>query len=147
MITVKELLDHKNQSIVSCQPSDNILLPLELMRKHKVRSILVIEDMQLKGMITQGDCAIRVLLARLDPEHTTVESVMTAHPLAVDESYDLDQCMGIMSGKRLRHLPVLRNSEVVGVVSIGDLVNRLVEDQSSRIASLENYIIGHGITY
>ncbi len=147
MITVKELLDEKNQSFVSFQPSDNILLPLELMRKHKVRSILVIEDMQLKGIITQGDCAIRVLLARLDPEHTTVESVMTAHPLAVDESYDLDQCMGIMSGKRLRHLPVLRNSEVVGVVSIGDLVNRLVEDQSSRIASLENYIIGHGITY
>jgi len=147
MITVKELLDQKNQNIVSCQPTDNILVPLELMLKHKVRSILVIENKQLKGIITQGDCAIRVLLARLDPEHTSVESIMTAHPLAVDESYDLDQCMGIMSGKRLRHLPVLRNTEVLGVVSIGDLVNHLVDEQSSRIASLENYIIGHGITY
>jgi len=147
MNTVKTLLDKKQQIVIACSPSDSVLVPLQLMKKHRIRSVLVIENNELKGIVTQGDCAIKVLLAELDAKDTLVSSIMTPHPIAVDEQYELDQCMSLMSGKRLRHLPVLRNSGVIGVVSIGDLVNHIVEEQYSKIASLENYIIGHGITY
>jgi len=147
MKTVKTLLDKKQKHVVSCHSSDSVLVPLQLMKKHSVRSVLVIDDNKLSGIVTQGDCAIKVLLAELNPRETLVSNIMTLHPIAVDESYELDQCMSMMSGKRLRHLPVLRNHEVIGVVSIGDLVNHIVDDQHSKIASLENYIIDHGISY
>jgi CBS domain-containing protein len=147
MKTVKFLLDRKQQSVIACKPSDIVMVPLQLMKTHKIRSVLVIENDRLEGIVTQGDCAIKVLLAELDPKTTLVSSIMTPHPIAVSEEYKLDQCLSLMYEKRLRHLPVLRNTEVVGMVSVGDLVTQVVEEQHSKIASLENYIIGHGIPY
>jgi CBS domain-containing protein len=106
--------------------------------------MLVIDDGRLVGIISQGDCAMKVLLPGLDAKDTLVSSVMTANPLAVSPSDDLDHCMGIMATRHIRHLPVKDGETVVGVVSVGDIVNNVIEQQGHQIKYLETYIRGHG---
>jgi signal-transduction protein with cAMP-binding, CBS, and nucleotidyltransferase domain len=114
------------------------------MRDFRVRAVLVIDDGELKGIVSQGDCAIKVLLPHLNPTQVAVSKVMTANPLTVKLSNSLDECMSIMVHKHIRHLPVLEDNKVVGVVSVGDLVKNIIELQGNQIKFLETYIKGHG---
>ena len=115
-----------------------------LMREHRVRAILVIDDGNLAGIVSQGDCAIKVLLPHDNPKQVVVSKIMTQNPLTVKLSNSLDECMAIMVHKHIRHLPVLENNKVVGVISVGDLVKNIIELQGSQIKFLETYIKGHG---
>jgi CBS domain-containing protein len=114
------------------------------MRDNRVRAILVMDDGALAGIVSQGDCAIKVLLPNLDPKTTRIASIMTANPLTVTPSNSLDECMAIMVHKHIRHLPVVDQKKVVGVVSIGDIVKSVIELQGNQIKFLETYIKGHG---
>jgi CBS domain-containing protein len=116
-----------------------------LMRDHRVRAILVIDDGNLVGIVSQGDCAIKVLLPHNNPKQVTVSKIMTVNPLTVMPSNSLEECMAIMVHKHIRHLPVLENNKVVGVISVGDLVKSIIELQGSQIKFLETYINGHGV--
>lgn len=144
MSTVKELLKKKNNTIHSVRTTDSVEKALELMRDNRVRSILVIDNMVLKGIITQGDCAIKVLLPFKNPKLTMIEKIMTPNPLSVTSSNTLDECMAIMVHKHIRHLPVLENNSVIGIVSIGDTVKSIMDLQDSQIKFLETFIKGHG---
>ena len=145
MATVKNCLDQKSNSIVSVEPSSPVREGLELMRDKKVRSILVIQDGVLHGIVSQGDCAIKVLLKGLDCGKVTAQEIMTKNPLTVSLTDSLDQCMGIMVAKHIRHLPVVEASRVVGVISIGDVVKNIIDQQGDQINYLETYIKGHGV--
>jgi CBS domain-containing protein len=145
MTTVQNIINQKNNSIFSVQTSDPVEKALILMRDNRVRSILVIDDGELKGIVSQGDCAIKVLLPFQSPKVTTVAKIMTPNPLTVSFSNTLDECMAIMVHKHIRHLPVLDNKRVVGVISIGDIVKNIIELQGSQIKFLETYIKGHGV--
>jgi CBS domain-containing protein len=114
------------------------------MRDNRVRSVLVIDDGQLAGIVSQGDCAIKVLLPQLNPTQVIVSNIMTANPLTVSPTNSLDECMAIMVHKHIRHLPVLDKNKVVGVISVGDLVKNIIEQQGNQIKFLETYIKGHG---
>jgi len=114
------------------------------MRDFRVRAILVIDDDELKGIVSQGDCAIKVLLPHNDPSQVAVSKIMTPNPLTVSLSNSLDECMAIMVHKHIRHLPVLENNKVRGVISVGDLVKNIIELQGNQIKFLETYIKGHG---
>jgi CBS domain-containing protein len=105
---------------------------------------LVIDDNELKGIVSQGDCAIKVLLPQHNPTQVAVSKIMTAKPLTVTTSNSIDECMAIMVHKHIRHLPVVENNKVIGVVSIGDLVKNIIELQGNQIKFLETYIKGHG---
>lgn len=144
MPTVKKIIDQKNNTILSVSSNDNVEKVLTVMRDHRVRAILVIDDGNLVGIVSQGDCAIKVLLPHNNPKQVVVSNVMTANPLTVTLSNSLDECMAIMVHKHIRHLPVVEKNKVVGVISIGDLVKNIIELQGSQIKFLETYIKGHG---
>ncbi|NQW69211.1 MAG: CBS domain-containing protein [Betaproteobacteria bacterium] len=145
MTTVKQVIKQKANTLFSVGSTDSIENVLMLMRDHRVRAILVIDDGNLVGIVSQGDCAIKVLLPHNNPKQVAVSKIMTANPLTVMPSNSLEECMAIMVHKHIRHLPVLENNKVVGVISIGDLVKSIIELQDSQIKFLETYINGHGV--
>jgi CBS domain-containing protein len=145
MTTVKQIIEKKSNAIFSVRSSDAVEKVLMLMREHRVRAILVIDDDNLVGIVSQGDCAIKVLLPNDNPKQVTVSKIMTVNPLVVKLSNSLEECMAIMVHKHIRHLPVLEKNKVVGVISVGDLVKDIIELQDSQIKFLETYIKGHGV--
>ena len=144
MTTVKKIIDQKENTIFSVGTSDAVENVLKIMRDHRVRAVLVIDDSELKGIVSQGDCAIKVLLPHDDPAQVSVSKIMTPNPLTVKLSNSLEECMAIMVHKHIRHLPVVEKNKVVGVISIGDLVKNIIELQGNQIKFLETYIKGHG---
>jgi CBS domain-containing protein len=145
MTTVKKIVDQKASTIYSVRTTDPVESVLKIMRDFRVRAVLVIDDNELKGIVSQGDCAIKVLLPHNDPSQVSVSNIMTPNPLTVTLSNSLEECMAIMVHKHIRHLPVVEKNKVVGVVSIGDLVKNIIEMQGSQIKFLETYIKGHGV--
>ena len=145
MTTVKKIIDQKENTIFSVRTSDGVENVLKIMRDHRVRAVLVIDEGELKGIVSQGDCAIKVLLPHDDPSQVAVSKIMTPNPLTVTLSNSLDECMAIMVHKHIRHLPVLEKSKVIGVISVGDLVKNIIELQGNQIKFLETYIKGHGV--
>jgi CBS domain-containing protein len=144
MTSVKQCIEKKPATIYSVRSTESTSAALRLMRDKRVRAVLVIDDGALVGIVSQGDCAIKVLLPNLDPNTTPISSIMTANPLTVAPSNSLDECMAIMVHKHIRHLPVMDQKKVVGVVSVGDVVKSVIELQGNQIKFLETYIRGHG---
>jgi len=143
--TVKSMLAQKSSTLVQVRSSDMVLEALEKMRDNRVRSVLVIDDDQLTGIITQGDCAIKVLLPGLDAGKTIVSQAMTRLPMTVKPDDPIEACMGLMVTRGFRHLPVLNEGKVVGVISIGDVVKDIIREMGHTINFLETYITGHGV--
>ena len=144
MTTVKKIIDQKTKTIFSVRTSDHVADVLKIMRDFRVRAVLVIDDDELMGIVSQGDCAIKVLLPHNNPTQVLASTVMTKNPLTVSLSNSLEECMAIMVHKHIRHLPVLEKNKVVGVISVGDLVKDIIEMQGNQIKFLETYIKGHG---
>ena len=146
MTTVKNCLEQKPQptDLVSVGPDDKVVSALQLMRSKRVRAVLVMNGEELLGIVTQGDCAIKVLLPGLDAKQVPVKDVMTAKPMTVKSSDPLEACMGLMAARNFRHLPVVDAGRVVGVVSIGDVVKDNIRQMGLQINFLETYIKGHG---
>ena len=144
MTTVKKIIDQKSKTIFSVRSTDPVVDVLKIMRDFRVRAVLVIDDGELKGIVSQGDCAIKVLLPHHNASEVAVSTIMTPNPLTVKLSNTLDECMAIMVHKHIRHLPVLESNKVVGVISVGDLVKHIIELQGNQIKFLETYIKGHG---
>jgi CBS domain-containing protein len=142
--TVKSCLDHKLQRILAVGPNDKVISALTLMRDNRVRAVLVVEDGQLRGVVTQGDCAIKVLLPGLDAKEVVVKDVMTPNPMTVQPADSLEACMGLMASRNFRHLPVMDEGRLVGVISIGDVVKDHIRLMGEQISLLETYIKGHG---
>ena len=115
MTTVKTCLSQKSGAVISVTPAEPVQRALELMKTNRVRSVLVLEGERLAGIITQGDCAIKVLLPGKDAKTTRVSEAMTANPMTVKPSDPLEACMGLMANRGFRHLPVLQDGKVVGV--------------------------------
>ena len=145
MSTVKKCLEQKPQPvvIVSVKPDDKVVAALQLMRDNRVRATLVINDDKLVGILTQGDCAIKVLLPGLDAKHVLVKEVMTSDPLSVKLDDPIEACTGLMASRNFRHLPVVDAGRVVGVISIGDVVKDNIRQMGQQIGFLETYIKGH----
>ncbi len=144
MTTVKTCLSQKSGAVISVTPAEPVQRALELMKTNRVRSVLVLEEERLAGIITQGDCAIRVLLEGRDARTTPVGEIMTRDPLTVRPEDPLEACMGLMANRNFRHLPVLDGGRVVGVVSIGDIVKDMIRQLGAQVSFLETYIKGHG---
>ena len=144
MTTVKKIIDQKSKTIFSVRSTDPVESVLKIMRDFRVRAVLVIDDSELKGIVSQGDCAIKVLLPHNNPSEVAVSTIMTPNPLTVKLSNSVEECMAIMVHKHIRHLPVLEANKVVGGISVGDMVKNIIELQDNQIKFLETYIKGHG---
>ena len=126
--TLDSLLDKQNPIIHSVCPDVSITECVCLMNDHGIGAILVMEDDQLLGIFTERDAISRVLGAGLDPTSTKVFGVMTKSPVCVSASTTLEEALSIVTNQRIRHLPVLEDDKVLGVVSSGDLTHRLIKD-------------------
>jgi CBS domain-containing protein len=144
MNTVKIALSQKSAALVLVRSGDMVVEALRLMRDNRVRSVLVIDDDVLVGIVTQGDCAIKVLLPGLDAKQTPVSRVMTAKPVTVKPDDPLEDCMTMMAARGIRHLPVLDAGKVVGVISIGDVVKNIILNLEHNVGDLMGYIMTDG---
>ena len=144
MDTVKDALAKKSGVLIHVRSSDMVVEALRLMRDNKVRSVLVMDDERLVGIVTQGDCAIKVLLPGLDAKQTPVSQVMTANPVTVTPEDQLETCMGLMAKRGFRHLPVLEGSKVVGVISIGDVVKDVIRNLELNVRDLMGFVMKDG---
>jgi len=144
MNTVKDALAQKSGALIHVRSGDMVVEALRQMRDNRVRSVLVIDDDKLVGIVTQGDCAIKVLLPGLDAKQTTVAQVMTGHPVTVKPDDQLQGCMAVMASRGFRHLPVLNAGKVVGVISIGDVVKDIIRNLEHNVGDLMGYIMKDG---
>jgi CBS domain-containing protein len=141
MNNVQSALAQKSGALIYVRSDDMVVKALLQMRDNRVRSVLVIDDGVLVGIVTQGDCAIKVLLPGLDAKQTLISQVMTRNPMTVKLADTLEACMGLMAAKGFRHLPVLDEGKVVGVISIGDVVKDIIRDLQHNVGDLMGYIM------
>ncbi|UKT62908.1 CBS domain-containing protein [Pedobacter mucosus] len=142
MKTVKHLLDTKQVRIISVSENISVLEALQVMTDKNVSAVLVMENDQLSGIFTERDYARKLILQGKSSKDTLIKEAMTPNPITIKLSDTIDYCMGLMTEKHIRHLPIVENGEVKGMVSIGDVVKFIIADQKQTISQLESYISG-----
>ncbi len=142
MKTVKQLLQGKGRDIWSISPDASVYEALLFLAEKDIGALLVLEDEKLKGILSERDYARKVILRGKSSRDTPVREIMTTKVFYVRPDQTIEDCMALMTDKRIRHLPVLEDNEVVGVISIGDVVKAIISEQEFMIAQLENYITG-----
>ena len=145
MKTVAELLKSKsNRSVFSIAPDASVFDAVKLMAEKNIGALLVIKGEEPVGIFTERDYSRKLVLAGLSSKETPVRDVMTSAVLFVRANQTNEECMALMTENRLRHLPVLDNGKLVGLLSIGDLVKDIISEQQFTIHQLEHYISGQG---
>jgi len=142
MYTAKDILRDKGRTVLSVKPTDTVLAALGVMAEHDIGAVLVMDVEKLVGVFSERDYARKVVLAGRSSKDSPVKDVMTVHVVCVSPERSVDECMALMTNKRLRHLPVVEHKRVVGIVSIGDLVKATIDDQQFTITQLQSYIAG-----
>ena len=140
MKNLKQLLAMKGGQVFSIRPDAKVIEALQLMAQKDVGALLVMDGGKLQGIISERDYARKVVLLGRSSEETRVEAIMTSKVITVTAKQDAHDCMRLMTDMRIRHLPVVSGDRVVGVLSIGDLVRAVIEEQERTIADLESYI-------
>ena len=139
---VKEILKNKGNEYWSVSPDTSVYEAIRLMAEKEVGSVLVIENGKVKGIATERDYARKMVLEGKSSPNTPVSEIMTSHVLCTRPEQSIEEAMALMTEKRVRHLPVLADEKIVGVVSIGDLVKGVISEQQFLINQLESYIAG-----
>jgi len=140
MHTVKRLLDSKSGGVVTITPDASVFNALELMAERDIGALIVVHDGQVVGILSERDYARKVILHNKSSRDITVDEIMTDRVLYVGLTHTVEECMSLMSDKRIRHLPVMDGDRLVGVLSIGDLVKASMDDRDFTIRQLETYI-------
>jgi CBS domain-containing protein len=142
MTTVRQLLDQKGRNIWSIHPDATVFDAVAKMAEKDVGSLVVMEGEELVGMITERHYARNVILKGKTSPSTPVRDIMERHVVVAQSGQSVDECMAVMTEKRVRHLPVFVGKKLIGIVSIGDLVKSIIGDQKFVIVQLEQYIHG-----
>ena len=142
MKLVQHLLDSKGRTIISVAANASVFDAIKLMADNTVGSLLVMDGDELKGIVTERDYARKVIIKGRSSETTQVSEIMTSDVCTVVSADTVNNCMTVMSSRKIRHLPVVDDGEVVGMISIGDLVQAIITDQQEEIEHLEHYISG-----
>ena len=140
MKLVKHLLDSKGRDIISIVGDASVLDAIKTMAERSVGSLLVMENDELKGIVTERDYARKVIIKGRSSKSTQVREIMTTDVCTAAPDQTVNDCMTTMTERRIRHLPVIENGKVVGLISIGDLVQAIISDQQEEIQQLEQYI-------
>ena len=140
MLSVQQLLDHKPRAIYSIGPEEPVLAAIKKMAEHHIGALVVMSGDKRVGIMSERDYARKVVLLGRSSTETRVDAIMTAKVVTVTPKQDAHDCMRLMTDMRIRHLPVVAGDRVVGVLSIGDLVRAVIEEQERTIADLESYI-------
>ena len=140
MATVKQLLQGKGHDIWSIGPEASVYDAIELMADKEVGALVVLEGDSLVGVLSERDYARKVVLQGRSSKSTKIKGIMTSRVVYARPKQTVEECMALMTDKRIRHLPVMDGDELIGVISIGDLVKAIIEEQQHVIEQLEQYI-------
>jgi CBS domain-containing protein len=140
--TIGAVLKQKPEQVWSISPDASVYDSIEMMAEKKIGALLVMEHGLLKGIISERDYARKVILQGRSSRETSVAEIMTTPVIFVSREHTVADCMRIITKNRIRHLPVLKDGEVTGIISIGDLVNWVITEQETTIRHLEAYICG-----
>lgn len=143
MNTIAQLLKMKGHKFWGIDPKSSVYEGLKLMAEKDVGALLVLDDNKLVGIMSERDYARKVVLRGKSSMDTPVKEIMTSEVVTVRPSQTIEECMALMTEKRIRHLPVLEDGEISGVISIGDVVKAIISEQQFKIDQLENYIKGY----
>ena len=139
-ISISFILIEKSSSVYCVDVAETVAKAVGLMNRERIGSVMVIKNGQYVGIFTERDVLNRVISAKLNPEKTRVEKVMTSDFVSVQENSTLRETMHIMTNKRVRHLPVFEEEKLVGMISIGDVTRKLLEINQNEAASLRQYL-------
>ncbi|MDX9850919.1 MAG: CBS domain-containing protein [Anaerolineaceae bacterium] len=146
MNTVKDILEEKGKQVWSVEPKTSLIDVLKKLRSHNVGALLVVEDGEVMGVISERDFAYRIAEKNTCPLEESVSTWMTSKVIAVSSGTTINECMQLMSREHIRHLPVVDDGKLVGLISIGDVVRAVISGQKSTILGLENYILSQRLT-
>lgn len=142
MKLVQHLLDRKGTEIISIVQDASVFEAIKLMADRAVGSLLVMDGSVLQGIVTERDYARKVIVKGRSSESTEVREIMSTDIITATTQQSVKECMTLMTERRIRHLPVVMDGEVIGLISIGDLVQAIISDQQEEIEQLEQYISG-----
>ena len=140
---VRNILHNKGHDIFAVEPTIMVYRAIELMCEKNIGGLLICENGKLVGIFTERDYARKLILKGKSSKDTPIRDLMTSNLVTVTPDTSIDDCMRVMSMRKIRHLPVLENDKLVGIISIGDVVHFVIEEQKSIIEHLEHYITGH----
>ena len=141
--TIREILNHKGGATWTVTPETTVFEAIHLMAEKNIGALLVIKENKLAGIISERDYTRKVALKGRSSKDTRVNEILSGHVIHVSPDHTVEQCLRLMTEHRVRHLPVLEGQKILGVISIGDLVNCVITAQSSTIQQLETYITGY----
>ena len=142
MHTLRQLLGSKTPEVYAVAPGDSVIDAIRLMAEKGVGAVLVMDGARLAGIVSERDYARKIVLQGRSSKDTPVRDIMTAEVITVRPEDSSDHCMQVVTDKRIRHLPVMHGGDVVGVLSIGDLVRAVIEEQKQELDQLQRYIAG-----
>lgn len=142
MRTARDIIQYKGSEVRSVSPDDTVLYALGVMAEYEIGAVVVLDGDRLAGILTERDYARKVVLAGRSSKESAIRDVMTREVLCVPLERTIDECLALMTDKRVRHLPVVESERVVGLVSIGDLVRARIAEQEHVIEQLQQYIAG-----
>lgn len=142
MITVRDILRAKGNQIWSVSPDATVFSALELMAEKNIGALVALDGESLAGIFSERDYARKVILKGKASKETSVREIMTSEVTTVRPSQSVDECMALMTDKRIRHLPVFEGDKLVGLISIGDVVKAVISEREFVIKQLESYITG-----
>ena len=140
MSTVRNILQKKGNEVYSVSPDSSVYDALETLEDKNLGALVVVENGKLIGIFTERDYARKVILKGRSSKETIVRDIMSSHPVFVNPDSTINDCMQLMSDKFIRHLPVIDNNQLVGVISIGDVVRYIISEKDFIIENLEHYI-------
>jgi len=142
MTTAHDILRYKGHAVHGVHPADTVLAALGVMAEHDIGAVLVLDGDEVVGILTERDYARKVALAGRASKDSPVSAIMTPDVVCVPPTHSVEDCMTLMTERRVRHLPVVDGRRVVGLVSIGDLVKAMIDEQEFTITQLKSYIAG-----
>ena len=141
--SVRQLLQAKGNRVHTVEPGLSVYEALEIMASYDIGALLVVEDSRLVGIFSERDYARKVILMGRGSKDTLVKEIMTDEVITVNPGSTVGDCMALMTGKRIRHLPVVDDEQLMGLISIGDVVKAIMSEQELMITELESYIMGN----
>jgi CBS domain-containing protein len=142
MITVKQMLEEKGHQVWTVSPEATVYDALKIMAEKGIGALIVVENDRVVGIISERDYARKVVLKGKSSLETPVQEIMTSQVYGVSPESTAEECMALMTEKRIRHLPVMKEKKLTGVISIGDVVKSIISSQKITIEHLQNYIMG-----
>src|SRR5690242_19694659 len=144
MATVRDMIRKKGTEVFTIAPEATVLDALNLMAEHNIGALLVMTGNDIKGIVSERDCIRKVDVKGKNARDTRIDEIMTRNVITIEVSQPLEECMSLMIEKNFRHLPVCEGKELLGVVSVRDVLKEVIEVQQIMLAELERYITGGG---